>query len=84
MKPDRGKNEVEVVCHSGYKANEMPLSFILEKSRVDISEILERRYGQDCDYFKVLGDDGHIYMLVRNREKDVWGLEKIVESTDYH
>ncbi|NQU16207.1 MAG: hypothetical protein HQ561_18780 [Desulfobacteraceae bacterium] len=68
---------IEVRAYSGYKANERPLCFVLEGRRVDVEEILDRWYGEDHDFFKVLalGLDGCVYQLKWHRGLDTWFLE---------
>ncbi|MBL7210750.1 MAG: hypothetical protein ISS61_00060 [Desulfobacteraceae bacterium] len=66
---------IEVRAYSGYKANERPLCFVLEGRRVDVEEILDRWYGEDHDFFKVLGLDGCVYQLKWHRALDSWFLE---------
>jgi len=66
---------IEVSAYSGYKANERPLCFVLEGRRVDVKEVLDRWYGEDHDFFKVLGLDGRVYQLKWHRVMDFWFLE---------
>ena len=72
--------KIEVNAYSGYKANERPISFILEDQKFEVHRIIDRWYGEENDYFKVLADDGKIYQLRWHRTMDVWSLEKIVVS----
>ena len=70
--------KVEVMAYSGYKANERPVSFILDSRKLKVVNISERWYGEEHDYFKVLADDGKVYLLRWHRTLDFWSLEKIV------
>ncbi len=70
---------IEVSAYSGYRANERPLYFVLECQRVDVEEILDRWYGEDYDFFKILGNDGRVYLLKWHRALDTWFFEKILE-----
>lgn len=66
--------EVKVECYSGYKAQERPVRFSLGEKVLNVVEILDRWYGEDQDYFKLLADDGNTYLLRYDREFDRWEL----------
>lgn len=68
---------IEVTGYSGYKANERPLHFIVDQKRNEVKRVLDRWYGQDHDYFKVLTDDGRVYMLKWHRASDTWFLQRL-------
>jgi len=65
---------LNVICYSGYKVDELPVRFFLGKRKVEIREVVDRWLGQDHHYFKVVGDDGAIYILRHNTETDTWEL----------
>ena len=68
--------EIEVVAYSGYKANERPLSFMLKGRKRDVTEVVDQWIGPDHDYFRVIADDGLLYLLKWNRSLDRWFIEK--------
>lgn len=70
--------KIEVNAYSGYKANERPISFTLDDRKIEVRKIIDRWYGVDYDYFKVLAGDGKIYLLRWHRTLDSWSLEKIL------
>jgi len=72
--------EVEVTAYSGYKANERPLYFIMEQTRLEVEKIVDRWYGVEHDYFKVLADDGRLYLLKWRRSSDCWYAERTIEE----
>jgi hypothetical protein len=72
--------EIEVTAYSGYKANERPLYFILDQRRLEVEKIVDRWYGTEHDYFKVLADDGRQYLLRWHRSSDCWYVERTVEG----
>jgi hypothetical protein len=65
---------IQVEAYSGYKANERPLHFIVDNKRNDVKQVLDQWYSQDHDNFKVLADDGRIYVLKWHRSSDTWFL----------
>ena len=66
--------QVRVECHSGYKVNERPVRFYLGKRKLEVMELLDRWYGEDYDYFKLLADDLSTYVLKYYRFEDHWEL----------
>lgn len=72
--------KIEVAAYSGYKANERPLHFTLGANRLGVVEVLDRWYGEEHDYFKVLADDGKVYLIRWHRLPDLWFLVKILEK----
>ena len=82
----------EVQCHSGYKADEYPESFMVDNNRFMISEIIDRWYQADScpefpvsDYFKVLTTCGLQYILKHDRENDRWyiGLQRNASDSGF-
>ena len=72
MQKDSKYIKAEVSAYSGYKANERPLYFMVDQQKFQVTKILDRWFGQDHDYFKVLADDGQVYTLKWHRYLDVW------------
>lgn len=79
--PERLPKKVDVNAYSGYKANERPLSFAIGGKKLDVQEIIDRWYGVENDYFKVLASDGRIYLLEWQRLSDVWLLVRVQDET---
>jgi hypothetical protein len=74
------KKVIEVMAYSGYKANERPTHFFMDHEKRTVEEILDRWYGPDEDYFKIMADDGRLYLLKWSRSLDVWSLENVWEG----
>ena len=74
---------VEVKCYSGFKANERPLSFMHSGREFSIMDIEGSWYEEDeagsmrraC--FRVRADDGDLYLLSREENKDDWFLHRV-------
>ncbi|MBI5367875.1 MAG: hypothetical protein HZA54_12620 [Planctomycetes bacterium] len=71
----------QVRCYAGYQADESPRSFLWKGAWVEVQAVVDRWYQRDqhpeqpmADYFKVLGPDGHRYLLKHDRESDAWLL----------
>ena len=65
---------VKVRSHSGYKAEEYPKAFTISSRTFEIKNILDRWYGVDHAYFKVIADDGNLYILRYDKIIDAWEL----------
>jgi hypothetical protein len=76
--------KIEVVAYSGYKANQRPLYLVLDEQRLEVKNTIDTWYGVEHDYFKVLADDGKVYLLKWHRSLDLWFVEKILERLGKH
>jgi len=66
---------VEVECYAGYRGEETPRRLRVGQGKtVQVSEVLDRWLAPDHRYFKVLGDDGAIYILRHDTKRWVWEL----------
>lgn len=63
-----------VECYSGYTADERPVTFRLGDRRIAVREILDRWYGEGHAYFKLIGEDGALYIIRQDRGSDTWEL----------
>ena len=66
--------KIRVETYDGYRAGERPLRFHIGAKKHDVVDILDRWFGEDHDYFKVIADDGGVYVLRYNRCEDGWEL----------
>jgi len=71
--------QIQVECHSGYKANEYPVAFTFQGHRWEVTEILDRWYEGGIkpndpviDYFKVITAEGRVFLLRYLRHFDSW------------
>ncbi len=80
MHQDRQDIKIEVIAYSGYKANERPMHFVLGLRKMEVKSVLDRWYGPEHDYFKVLADNGRAYIIKWNRILDTWFLSKTLNG----
>ena len=64
---------IRVECQREHTSEE-PLRFVLGEHTIEVDDLLDRWYGNDADYFRVRGADGHFYVLKHHREPDGWEL----------
>ena len=73
MEPEN--QTIEVQCYSGYKADERPISFSLNGNKLMVDEIVDQWHSPECEFFKILADDGNRYLLRCNFNGE-WMLER--------
>ncbi len=61
--------QIRVECYAGYKGEETPRRFHIGDRLVEVAEVIDRWLAPDHSYFKLLGDDGALYIL-RHDESD--------------
>ncbi len=76
--------KIRVTGYSGYRLNERPLFFVFDNRKYQVENVIDRWYGEDYDYFKVLADDGRIYLIRWHRIDDTWFVVKIMERLGKH
>lgn len=75
--------KIKVDCYAGYKANERPVTLSLGKKRLKVTDILDKWYGPDYTYFKILAEDANIYIVRCCEANDHWDVV-FFEEGEYH
>jgi hypothetical protein len=63
-----------VECYAGFRADERPTALRLGGRRIAVRTILDRWLGEDHTYFKVLGEDGALYLIRQDLHEGGWEL----------
>jgi hypothetical protein len=73
--------KIRVHAHSGYRAEERPISFWLGEKRISIKRILRSWYEEGAkagggarSCFQVEGEDGRAYTLCYQQKEAAWYL----------
>jgi hypothetical protein len=66
--------KVRVECYAGYQGDQEPRAFHLGGERRTVAQIAARWREPEADLFRVRADDGHTYLLRRDRETGTWEL----------
>lgn len=66
--------KVKVECYSGHKGGERPVRFLLGRRRIQVENVVDRWYGENGSYFRVMGDDKNLYILKGPIEEGFWEL----------
>lgn len=83
---------LKVECYSGHKADERPLRFLMGEASdaaetaalprtYEVKEVLDQWYGPGYQCFKVLADDGNLYILRHNLVEDAWELDSFRQGS---
>lgn len=65
---------LQVKTYSGYKADERPIAFEIDGRSYEVTELVDRWYGPDYEYFRVRADDGNTYILRYDLSDRTWSL----------
>jgi hypothetical protein len=66
-----------VRCFSGYKADERPLAFLYGNTQLLVRKITESWYEPEGLFFRVMANDGRIYLLKYDSQNDTWQVKQI-------
>jgi hypothetical protein len=66
---------IRVESYAGYRGAERPLRFTLGDRTYEVREVEDQWYAPDAMFFRVLADDGNIYVLRHAETGDQWSLE---------
>jgi hypothetical protein len=73
---------IKVSTYAGYKGDERPTAFTIAARSFQVREIVDRWYGEDHAYFKLIADDGNLYIIRHDAETGTWEL--IMTETVQH
>jgi hypothetical protein len=65
---------VKVQTSPGYGAYEDPVSFKIVERMFLVREIMDRWHGADYTYYKLIADDGNLYVIKHDLNTDEWEL----------
>lgn len=68
---------IEVECYSGYRAEERPRLLLIDGRSVEAADIVDRWRTPEHRYFKVLGNDGRLYLIRHPVAGNGWELISI-------
>jgi hypothetical protein len=67
-------DRLKVECQAGYRGEETPRRFWIGRRCVTVVRVIDCWLAPDYRYFKLLGDDGDVYMLRHDEPKWQWSL----------
>ncbi len=66
--------EIRVECTAGYRGEETPRRMVLSGNGIRVQAVIDRWLAPDHRYFKVLGEDGGVYILRHDAQRWAWEL----------
>ena len=66
--------EIMVECYAGHRGEQTPRVLVLGDRRIAVAAVLDQWLAPDHRYFKLHGDDGHIYIVRQDVESRAWTL----------
>lgn len=73
-------SRLKVECYAGYRGEETPRRFYLRNRCFQVQELLDCWLGPGHRFFKVVADDGHVYILRHDTGHDLWELTMFAAS----
>lgn len=70
--------KIRVECHAGHRGDQEPLAFMLGERRLEVRELLDRWLDPAHRYFKVLVEDGQVFILHHDEGTGEWELAALV------
>jgi hypothetical protein len=65
---------IAVECYAGYKGEETPRTIVLGGRRITVADVIDCWLAPDHRYFKIRGDDDHLYIIRQDVESGDWML----------
>jgi hypothetical protein len=66
--------EIKVECYAGYRGEETPRIIWFQSRKIEVEKVLDRWLDPEHRYFKLLGDDGAIYIIRHDMNTRAWEL----------
>jgi hypothetical protein len=65
---------VRVECYAGHRGEETPRALIIDDRRIEVVDVIDRWLAPNHRYFKLMGDDGDLYIVRHDPAADTWEL----------
>ena len=65
---------LRVECHAGHRGEQTPRTLILGDRRIAVVEVVDAWLAPEYRYFKLRGDDGHMYLVRHDERSTIWEL----------
>ena len=66
--------EIKVDCYAGYRGEETPRRLTMGTRLISVVAVQDQWLAPDHRYFKIIGDDGGLYIIRHNPQQDTWQL----------
>ncbi len=66
--------DIRVDCYAGYRDEETPRRLTMGERQVSVVAVQDRWLAPDHRYFKLIGNDGGLYIIRHDPHQDSWQL----------
>jgi hypothetical protein len=66
--------QIRVHCYAGHRGEETPRRLTMGSRHIDVAVLQDRWLAPDHRYFKIIGDDGGLYIIRHDPHRDIWQL----------
>lgn len=66
---------LRVECYAGHRADERPVRFEMGGHLFEVAAVEDQWYSSEARYFRVIAQDGNLYVLKHSEARDEWTLE---------
>jgi len=66
--------KIRVECYAGHRGDESPRRVFFDKRSIEVIEVVDRWFGTDHRYFKILGSDEATYVLRQDVLTNSWQM----------
>ena len=66
--------ELQVECYAGYRGEQTPRSICFGTKRIEVKTILDQWLSPDHRYFKIMDEDGSLYIIRHDVISQKWEL----------
>jgi hypothetical protein len=72
--------DIQVDCYAGYRDEETPRRLTMGSRHIGVADIQDRWLAPDHRYFKIIGDDGSLYIIRHDPYQGTWQLTFFKEN----
>jgi hypothetical protein len=73
--------DIRVECYCGYRGEQTPRRFWLGERCVEVCRVVDCWLAPDHRYFKVMGDDGGLYILRHDPHDQRWEIIYFLQTS---
>jgi hypothetical protein len=66
--------QIRVDCYAGYRGEETPRRLTMGERHIHVAAVEDRWLAPDHRYFKIIGDDGGLYIIRHDPHRSIWQL----------
>jgi hypothetical protein len=66
--------QIRVDCYAGYRGEETPRRLTMGERPIHVVAVEDRWLAPDHRYFKIIGDDGGLYIIRHDPHRSIWQL----------